>query len=152
MPRKLPTKVSGDYASGIAVPFRVDGDGGIALEEGDPYIRSQVLATVSPNMSENPFQDLGSDESAVFQNPDDPDWGRVVRRRIERQFAELEVNELARLERIQFGRSDGEGNLNVSIDYINLESTVGSDVSVDLQSGDKIGVARQVPSIIGRSG
>ena len=150
MSRKNPTKISGNYASGISLPFRGDGDGGLALDEGDPYIRSQVLATVSPNMSENPFQDLGSDESAIFQNPDDPDWRRVVRRRIERQFGELEVNNLARLAKVNFGIGKPSGDLEVSISYINLESTVSSDVSVGLQAGDRVGLATALASNTGR--
>lgn len=152
MSRKNPTKVGGDYSSGISIPFRGDGDGGLALDEGDPYIRSLVLATVSPNMSENPFQDLGSDESAIFQNPDDPDWRRVVRRRIERQFRELDDHNLARLIRVNFGTGNGNGELRAGIEYINLESTVSSDIQVQLQSGDKIGVAQQVPGGTTRSG
>ena len=145
MARK-PTKISGNYASGISIPFRPDGDGGLVLEEGDTYIRSCVLATVSPNMSDNPFQDLGSDESAIFQNPDDPDWRRIVRRRIERQFSELEKNNLARLQLVEFDiKRSTEGVLGVVVEYTNLESTIDSDVQVDLASGDKIGVASQIP-------
>jgi len=151
MARKKPTKISGNYASGISIPFRADGDGGVALSEGDPYIRGQVLATVSPNDSENPFQDLGGSESPIFQNADDVEWRQVVRRRIRRQFDELENNNLARLVNLRFGKGNEEGDLEVSLDYINLESTENRDVTVDLRSGDTVGVARQIPGFATRS-
>ena len=147
MPQQLPTKVSGNYASGISLPFRGDGDGGVALSEADPYILGQVLATVSPNDSENPFQDLGGTESPVFQNPDDIEWRRVVRRRVERQFNELDKNNLARLKRLKFLRGDGNGNMTVDLQYINLESTLNRDVTVDLQQGDTLGTASAVPGL-----
>ena len=135
MARKEPTKVSGNYASGIAVPFKADGDGGIALQEGDPYIRGQVLATVSPNESDNPFQDLGGDDSPIFQNADDIEWKQAMELRIVRQFDELEQNNLARLMSLEFGDGDEEGNFEVLIEYINLESTESRDITINLQTG-----------------
>ena len=151
MPRKNPTKVSGNYASGISLPFRPDGDGGVALAEGDPYIRGQVVATVSQNDSENPFQDLGGTESPVFQNPDDVEWRRVVRRRIERQFNELDTHALARLKRLRFRRGEADGELTVDLEYINLESTLNQDVTVGLRASDTLGTASAIPGLT-RSG
>lgn len=138
------SKVSGNYASGIDNPIRADGDGGFALTEGDSYIRSQVLACVSPNESDNPFQDLGGDELAVFQNADDIRWRTQVKRRIKRQFQFLEDENLARLQKITFERGDAEGDFRVVISYLNLESTTNNTVSAELLTPNTQGVRVQV--------
>jgi hypothetical protein len=118
-----PTKVSGLYASGIGEPFRGDSDGGVAISEGELYIDDQVFAAVSVNDSDNPFQDLGVTEFAVFQNPEDPAFRRVVRERIVDQFAFLESNNLARLLRVTFAQSSSpSGDYECSVTYIALET------------------------------
>lgn len=136
-------KVSGNYASGIDNPIRPDGDGGLSLTEGDAYIRSQVLACVSPNESDNPFQDLGGDELAIFNNADDIRWRTQVKRRIARQFKFLEDENLARLEKITFEQGDAEGDFRVVIRYLNLESTTSNSVSSELVTPNTQGVRVQ---------
>lgn len=116
-------KTSGLYASGIAAPFKGDSDGGVNIAEGPDYVADQVFAAVSVNSSDNPFQDLGTTEREVFQNPDDPTWRRILQERIKSQFVELERNNLARLVRVRFQRADdGEGDFFVSVIYVNLET------------------------------
>ena len=133
-----PTKVSLDYASGISQPFRGDSDGGVALAEGEEYIRQQVLATMMPNGSDNPFQDLGIGEEAIFQNPASPDWKLAIRQRITRQMALLERENLARLLKVRFDRVKPSGDLSVVVSYTNLETT---------QAGQAVAlVGRESPS------
>lgn len=137
-----PTKVTQTFASGISIPFRADSDGGVALSEGETYIQAQVLMCVRPNESDNPFQDLGVGQEAVFQSAADPDWKLVIRRRIERQFEELDRENLARLKKVRFEPGDGNGDLRVVIQYTNLETTtegeaatvVGFETSRDLRA------------------
>ena len=136
-------KVSGNYASGIDIPFRPDGDGGIALSEGDAYIRNLVLATVSINESDNPFQDLGSSLEPVFQNADDIEWRTAAVARVKRQFQTLADDNLARLVSVQFSQPDGEGNLELAISYINLESTTKSEVTVAIPRAGAQGTRTQ---------
>lgn len=146
MARRNPTKLSGNFAQGIALPFRGDHDGGLALAEGDEYIYNQVLAVVSPNDSDNPFQDLGGDDFPIFQNPDDPGWRSAVRIRIRRQFVILQRENLARLSKLKFLGSDGNGNYNVKIDYINLESTDQREVQLSFnEAGQFTGAQSSVP-------
>ena len=130
MPR--PTKVSGLFASGLATPFRGDSDGGAALSEGSSYIEEQVLATVRPNTSDNPFQDLGIGEQAIFQNPSDPTWKRAMRERIVRQFATLESNNLARLTKVEFATTAEGGDFAITILYVNLETNSADSTAVQL--------------------
>lgn len=132
-------KPSGDYASGIAVPFRGDSDGGVSIDEGDAYIRGLVLQTVAPNESDNPFQDLG-DESPIFQNPDSTEWQVRWRRRIRSQMQTLEDENLARLISVEF-QMGGEGEYQVVVTYINLESTRRADVTASVISVADGGVA-----------
>lgn len=125
-----PTKVSQTFASGMSLPFRADSDGGVAVSEGETYIKMQVLMCVRPNDSDNPFQDLGVGQEAVFQNAADPDWKLVIRRRIERQFEELDRENLARLKKVRFEPGDESGDLRVVVQYTNLETTTEGEAAV----------------------
>lgn len=131
-------KVNGLYSSGIAHPLRGDGDGGFVLAQGDAYIEQQVLAVMLSNDSANPFQDLGSTGGAVFQNPSDPSWRRIVRERILRQFAALERNNLARLLKVEFATtSDANGDYNVTVLYVNLETNTERSVAQSVSTIDR---------------
>lgn len=137
-----PTKVTGDYASGIAIPFRGDSDGGVALAQGADYVNQLVLLTLKPNDSDNPFQDLDVTERAIFQNAADPEWKLETRQRVKKQMAQLERANLARLNKVVFGRGSDSGDLRVTIHYTNLETTqtgqavrlVGRETSQNLRS------------------
>lgn len=137
------SKVSGNYASGISLPFRADSDGGIALTEGDAYIKGQVLATVFPNHSENPFQDIGGTEEPVFENPDSIEWRVAVKRRIQRQFKTLQKENLARLLDVRFGLVQGTGEYEIGVTYINMESTTKSEVTASVSATGTLGVRVQ---------
>jgi len=128
-----PTKVQGLFASGIAAPFRGDSDGGVAIQEGDDYIRDQVFACVQPNNSDNPFQDFGDMERPVFENPTDPGWRRVIRQRIVENFGFLESNNLARLVKVEFdGDADENGDYGCVIHYLNIETNSEQSATVPL--------------------
>lgn len=135
------TKVSGLYASGLAAPFRGDSDGGVALSEGELYVDDQVFAAVNANDSDNPFQDIGVTEFAVFQNPEDPSWRRIVQTRIETQFRFLQENNLARLLRVQFRKQSAEdGNYEASVHYVNLETNDERESTFQLSSENDVGL------------
>lgn len=136
-----PTKVSQLFASGIALPFAGDSDGGVALSEGETYVLEQVRATVHPNDSDNPFQDLGVTDFAIFQNPTDPTWRRTIRERIKRQFAILESNNLARFVRMEFAQNaDRNGDYDAVITYTNLETTSEASTAVQLTRSTDVGL------------
>lgn len=136
-----PTKVSLLYASGIASPFKRDSDGGIALSEGELYVDDQVFAAVNVNNSDNPFQSLGVTEQAIFENPEDPAWRRIIRERIQTQFKFLEDNNLARLLRVRFARTSEEnGDYNVTVEYVNLETNNERESTFMLTREDDVGL------------
>ena len=142
MARRKSTKISGNFASGVALPFRADHDGGIAITEGDNWIYNQVLAVVSPNESDNPFQDLGGSEFPIFQNADDPSWRSHVRARIRRQFQTLQRENLARLSKLSFLGGDENGDYRVKVEYINMESTRQEEVEVTVNNaGEVVGIS-----------
>lgn len=116
------TKLTGTFASGISSPFRSDSDGGLALAEGEAYVEQLVLTALQVNESDNPFQDLGVTNYAVFKPSADPAWRLVMRRRIRTQMELLERDNLAKFVRIDFGGSDGNGNFTVEVTYLNLET------------------------------
>lgn len=149
MARRKPTKLSGDFAQGIATPFREDHDGGLATAEGDAYIFNQVLAVVSPNDSDNAFQDLGGNEFPIFQNAEDPSWRSAVRQRIRRQFQILQRENLARLSKLSFLGGDGNGNFNVKVEYINIESQRPEEAQMTFNvAGQLIGSQSSIPGFI----
>jgi hypothetical protein len=143
MAQRKSTKLSGNYASGISFPFRGDGDGGLAVTEGDEYIYNMVLGVVSPNDSDNAFEDLGGTEEMIFENPDDPAWRAAVRNRIRRQFQVLDRENLARLSSLKFLGTNEDGEYTIKIEYINLESTKKEDVDVTVNSAGEIVGIRQ---------
>ena len=116
------TKVSGTFASGIGLPFREDSDGGAALADGENYVQNLVVVAMQANESDNPFQDLGVTNFAVFKPSADPAWRLVMRRRILTQIALLERDNLARFVRIDFNDGNGNGETLVEVTYLNLET------------------------------
>jgi len=133
----LRRKTSGLYASGIGSPFRADSDGGLALSEGDAYVRAQVFAAVNVNTSDNPFQDLGVGESMIFENAEDPAWRRTVRERIVTQFKALETNNLARLVRVDFAtRGNESGDFEMTVVYVNLETNAEQSAAFGVAAGN----------------
>ncbi len=137
------TKVSGLYASGIDWAFRGDSDGGVAVSEADEYIESQVFACLQVNTSDNPFQDLGVTQRAVFENPEDPEWRRILQDRIRTQFRFLDTNNLARLVRIKFSRDDAQdGNYGIVVEYTNLETNTQKTSVFAMSAEADIGLQR----------
>ena len=115
-------RISGDYASGISLPFTGDGDGGLRLVESDKYVDRMVILAVLPNESDNPFQDIGGTVTPIFKNSSDRAWKQFLKSRIKSQFSILETNNLARLTKVEIGKPDSEGNVPVEVRYINLET------------------------------
>ena len=149
MARRTPTKISGNFASGIGFPFRGDGDGGVVLSEGDDYIRGMVLSAMQTNYSDNPFQDIGGTDYPVFQIAHAVGWRQVYKRRVRRVFEDLERERLAKLVSVTFPDTASEGVAHMTVRYINLESTVESDITVGLQDAQGAGTARQIPGFGG---
>ena len=149
MARRRPTKVTGNFASGIGFPFRGDGDGGVVLTEGDDYIRGMILSAMQTNYSDNPFQDIGGTDYPIFQIAHAVGWRQVYKRRVRRTFEDLEREKLAKLVSVTFPKSVVEGVVSMTVRYINLESTVESDITVGLQGAHGAGTARQIPGFGG---
>lgn len=106
-------------ATGLRLPLGVDERGGAALEEGDDQLSKIISIALAPCGSDNPFQDLGINESIIFDLASPRTQARL-KGRIERVFKRLEAEKRAKIKSLRFDFGDGE--LMAKITYINLES------------------------------
>ena len=90
------------------------------------------------NESDNPFQDLGITDHAIFKPSADPTWQLFMRRRIKAQIDLLDRENLARFVGITFDpASDGNGNFGIQVTYLNLETQKENSISAAIsQDGD----------------
>jgi len=142
MAGRSPTKVSGNYASGLAFPVVADGDGGFALAEGDEYIRGLVFSALQPNDSDNPFQDIGGSNFPVFKIAGDVGWRQVYKARIIEVFALLERENLARYVSITWdteANKNNDGNTFMTVRYMNLENATEADLALGLSDSGLTG-------------
>lgn len=149
MAGRSPTKVSGNYASGIAFPVRADGDGGFNLSEGDQYIKDLVFSAVQPNYSDNPFQNIGGDDFPIFQVAGEPGWKLRHKQTIERVFKTLERENLAKLVKLKFVSSNDSGETSLRIQYVNLENATDGEITVGIEGQQSSGSASQIPGFLG---
>lgn len=106
---------------GIALPFQADGRGRLVTIDRDAEL-SKIINMQLQNMeSNNPFQDLGLGEEMIFA-VDNDDLQSDLRRRINEIFRQLQLQDRARLEKPPVFSLTAEGELEVAISYIDLET------------------------------
>lgn len=123
-------------ARGIKSPIETK-NGRMVLLGEDDYIEQLVFTGLGDGDSENPFQDVGLGEFMIFAINNDQTDGEI-RERIVAVFAELEADQLARLEdpstSIIFKDDTGETGQERSaeIEYINMETQERRSLEVPL--------------------
>lgn len=111
-------------SKGIAIPFRVASDGGIALVERDENADKIIRLALSDNDNDHAFQqDIGLGIKHVFSVSSHAFRGLVVQR-INTIFREFETLKQYRLVRgsIRWEKGPSAGEQSLSFQYINLES------------------------------
>jgi hypothetical protein len=123
-------------AQGIQVPVVPSGAGGFRLVSGDEYITQLVVTLSSDCDSDNPYQEEGIALDAVFALASDSAWKARVRRDVEAVFRKvLERQNLAKLIRVTFEPGATEGEYNMNLRYMSIESATEADVVVPLRRG-----------------
>jgi hypothetical protein len=123
-------------AKGIAIPMKSK-NGRLELLGEDDYIEQLVFTGLQDGESENPFQDVGLGEFMVFAINDEQTDGEI-RARIVSIFAELEADQLARLDDpdTDLAFEDGTGpsgqERRVTIKYTNMETQERLDIEVPI--------------------
>ena len=115
-------------AKGMAIPVRHNGRGGARVLSGSPLTKQIVSVGLTPNTSNNPFQegggvDVGVSESMIF-DVNGPSAKAKARRDVVRFFARIRVEDVAKLATGDEGLSfevRGE-ELIANVRYIELES------------------------------
>lgn len=106
---------------GIDLPFRVTSQGGLAMSEDKEQVEKLLIVALQPCPSENPFQDLGLAADVIYRINDKFIESEIILE-VERLFAFFERQRRARLNgRPIFSRTT-EGELQMDIEYVNLET------------------------------
>lgn len=131
------TRGSGTGKTGIAVPVSGDGRGRFAFVSGEAQLAKLISVNLSDCDSDNPFQDLGTGRDAIFAVNDDRT--RInLRQRINRLFTRLQLQDRARLRQpAVFTTNSEEQELDVEIEYINLEEDKPGDVTVKFRQAEQ---------------
>ena len=118
-------------AEGFSVPVRVNQGGGVKTEVGTDQLDKIIRLAFSAGDDDNPFQDLGISESIIFQ-VNDPSTHGVLRSRVRailQKFADR--IQLEPSKGIQI-RENAAGEVNLSFDYIDLETNELRDLTLTL--------------------
>lgn len=90
--------------------------------DGDDLITQYVMTYVADCSSDNPFQDLGIGERAIFRIADDPEWRADIRGRIKNMFDKYLVpSNLAKLQAVEFNTT-ADGEVTMAVRYVSIES------------------------------
>lgn len=108
--------------TGMSVPIAVDQAGGALLDEGGDQILKLLMLALTNCESANPFQNLGLPEDIIFRI-NDPIVEAEVALAIENVFKTFETAKRARLVKAPEFTRRVEGELEVRIDWVDLEET-----------------------------
>jgi len=123
-------------ATGFRIPFVQNrGSGGINIDEGDDYIKGLLLVALHDCESTNPFQGLGIGNH-IFKL-DGPTFRAVVTDRIRNVFKQFKADKLAELapNGLEFLDSESEGEVVLSVKYVDLETDEVNDLVTTYPSG-----------------
>lgn len=130
----MPNGTTGEFSSGILIPFQANGAGGIKLVDGDDYLRQIVRVRVAPGNSDNPFLSFGIADDAVFQNVSDTGWRSVIRRRIENFFQTLQRAQLVKLLSVAFQPSTtSPEEFDAVIRFLSIETNTEQEVKTPIR-------------------
>lgn len=118
-------------ATGFKVPFGVNIDGGLTLESGSSELLGTLKLALAPGEDDNPFQQLGIDESMIFDINDPATQGllRSQIRRILSKFADRIALDSSRP--IEFTQTE-DNMLSVAFRFVNLETNEVSDFTTTI--------------------
>jgi len=105
-------------AQGIKLPVTVV-EGRLELLSGDAYINQLVMTALMDGDSDNPFEHTGLGETMIFGINDAMTEGEL-KAKVKQIFENLEGDQLARLEKLDFEREGQEMFMYVT--YTNLET------------------------------
>lgn len=122
-------------AVGLALPWRANKRGGLFRSKSDETVKKLLAVALGNNDSNNPFQQLGTDD-IIFSPGDETVFG-VSRARIEEIFEGFEEQEIAALQR----RDDNlavtqtaEGEFQMNLFFVNLETDLPGEATVSVGS------------------
>jgi len=123
-------------AIGLAIPVGVNAQGRAKTADRSDFIKQTVLTAIRDCQSRNPFQDLGIDETIIFDINDKITVARIKMRIVE-IFSRFEAEALAKLdhgaaERPLHFEQTAEGELDVHIKYVDLETNRPKDIGLSL--------------------
>jgi len=116
---------------GLAIPVGVNQGGGAKLEDDPVHLRTVLRSALSPGEDDNPFQNLGLDESIIFSIDDPAARGtaRNIIQKILQKFSDRLV--LDPRTPVEFSKI-AEGRFDVSFTYINLDTNQATDFNVEI--------------------
>lgn len=128
-------------AKGMRAPIEVGDNGGARMLEGASVVQQNIILALIPAGSLNPWtQDIAPKESLTF-DPNDETTGGLYVQHVRNFFAEMERQGFARLlpgrdgVRIITGENNAQGNMDVIIRYVNLETGKEENLAFPLSSG-----------------
>lgn len=114
-------------ATGLALPLRCV-NGRAVRSTGEDQLKKIIMLSIADCDSGNPYQDLGIDQALVFSLSDEQTKA-YARRRIIDAFKRLEAEGRAELNGTpKFTTREGE--LEVQIKYLNLETNEAQDITL----------------------
>lgn len=128
-------------AKGLRAPIEVSDAGGAIVIEGASVVQQNIILALIPASSLNPWtQDIAPKETLTFNLNDERTGGLYVQH-VRQFFAEMERQGFARLYpgqkgvRIIPGENQAQGNMDVIINYKNLETGKDENLRFPLPSG-----------------
>lgn len=132
----MATSTNKKSTAGIQVPIQASGAGGFRLVRGDDFVKQLIQTLCGDCESSNPFQNEGIAMDAVFANGSDTAWKGKARRDIESLFKNVMLKQnLAKLISVSFKEGDVEGEYNMDIKYLSIESATEAQVVVPVRKG-----------------
>lgn len=120
-------------ANGLSVPITTNNGGGASLDEGSEQLKKLLVLALQPCPSANPFQDLGLAADIIFR-VNEPDIESEVLLEVERIFSFFEAANRARIASTPtFSRPNPE-ELQMELDYIDLETNRTESLAIILSS------------------
>jgi len=119
----------------IAIPWRVDNRGKLVVLEGDDAILQVIIAEISDNFSENPFQSLDRFNTDIFKQNI-----KLIREeiayKVKQIFKDLESRNLAALNESAgistYIAGEDKNEIHVSLVYRSLETDQEKEITISL--------------------
>ena len=116
---------------GLAIPVGVNQGGGAQLEDDPQHLGTILRMALSPGEDDNPFQNLGADESIIFAINDPATKGKarnLIQKILQKFNERLTVDPSTPIEFTQIE----EGRLDISFRYVNLDTGKATDFNFEV--------------------